>query len=206
MVDLTNAKVGDWCVFRDGGIAPINHIAGHTAAFASRRDAVWTSNGRVGGGYESPGDVVVLHKHPPMWPDDRGWYRFANMVAKEFGGVTLVCNGHGSYYYGCDKCPEWLSGISDHDSIEANIDAVEAAYAAHLAEQAKPALVWQDLPFMSAAKHESVIYVAHEAIGINGLCYVAYRAVNESLSEIISGVDLADAKAACEQHARQSAK
>lgn len=192
MIDLTNAKPRDWVKLRCGVLTQVKEVTA----------AVITLNGMDKTGCPQDKDVVELLAGPPLTPDARGWYFFHNMAVKEFGEVTLVCNRHGSYYYGGDKCPEWLDGVSDHDTIAVNIDAVEVAYALHLAELAKPLLVWEDLMLMSTASYKGGRFVVENGGNTNCSATWHYPTAGKHL---VVKVTIDQAKEACEQHARELA-
>lgn len=143
------------------------------------------------------GEKAITAIHPAAEPAD-GWVDFGVVRVKRFGDtvVVYVPGSLAAQVYG--PRPEWFPADE-----ETTTEALDAAYAAHVAE--KPVLVWDEetFAFWMTAKFKGGAYVARmENDADYSEAWFAEWYDEFVVVRLASRVSEDEAKAACERHAR----
>ena len=157
-------------------------------------------------------EQAAIHPAEPEPAD--GWVKFSSGYCRDFGNVT-ACVGE---YAGGIACCHFLPPDVPRDSIawamspDAPRNApllmewLDAAYAAHLAAQQKPVLVWDDDEHCGRSHSGDATYLVTSTRTENDKRWFAHLVDRIAhVSPLVGGFGYSkrdEAKAACERHAK----
>lgn len=133
MVDLRNVPAGTYVRLRDGRVKRVICHNGDSTTQIEDIGCVWSDSGERARGLERKEDVVEIITADPIFPDSRGWVHVGDAAVKWFGDQFVQVFASGEIWYNKWDSAEWFAAIEDCDTQQQSIDAIEAAWAKHIA-------------------------------------------------------------------------
>lgn len=134
MVDLRNVPAGTYVRLRDGRVKRVVCHNGDSTTQIEDIGCVWSDSGERARGLERKEDVVEIITADPIFPDSRGWVHVGDAVVKWFGDMLVAILP--DEIIGSGNNPHWIDSFDNDvilDGVNSSIDAVEAAWAKHIA-------------------------------------------------------------------------
>lgn len=204
-VPLTGVEPGTICERRNGSVCRFERLAG-TVAIMSSDPAIWSQTGSNSVSESTPHDIVRIIRETPLpdgWRVENEWLVCGEEFAVKRSPDGQIAIAHRNMIESpFSDAADWLTCTPIYDTLAANMAAVDAAWAEHVAEQSKPVLVWDDsIPDCPTAAKNGVRYVV--AVVTSSSTSGASAFIDGKWKTLYAGSFVVDAKAACERHAER---
>lgn len=133
MVDLRNVPAKTLVRLRDGRFKRIVRHDSDGTTYIDHVGKVYSDTGERIRGLEKKNDVVEIITADPIFPDSRGWVHVGDAAVKWFGDQFVQVFASGEIWYNKWDSAEWFAAIEDCDTQQQSIDAIESAWAKHVA-------------------------------------------------------------------------